>query len=74
VLKTVTDPLSLAELVERRILQTTHGRIRGLRVEEVQGRLLVQGNVPSHYTRQLALHGALELISGERVSAEITVG
>lgn len=66
--------MTLAQLVESRILQSTHGRIRDLTVEEVQGRLVARGNVPSHYTRQLALQGALELISGERFTAQITVG
>lgn len=65
---------TLAQLVECRILQSTHGRIRDLRVEEVQGQLVARGCVPSHYTRQLALQGALELISGERFRSQITVG
>jgi len=64
----------LAELVETRIRESTHGRIRNLKVEEVQGRVVVRGNVPSHHTRQLALHGALELLASDRFSAQITVG
>jgi hypothetical protein len=66
--------MSLSELVESRIRETTHGRIRDLRVEDVQGHLFVRGNAPSHHTKQLALHGALELLSSDRFSAEITVG
>jgi hypothetical protein len=65
---------TLAQLVESRIRQSTHGRIRDLKVEEVQGRVVVHGSVPSHHTRQLALHGALELLSEDRFSAQITVG
>lgn len=64
----------LAAEIESRIRQTTHGRIRDLKVREVQGRVFVQGHVPSHHTRQLALHGALEVLSGDRVTAQITVG
>ena len=47
---------------------------RNLEVEEVQGHFVVRGRVPSHHTKQLALQGALELLSGDRCSAFITVG
>jgi hypothetical protein len=65
--------MTLTQRVESRILQTTHGRIKDLSVEEVQGRVVVRGHTASHHTRQLALHGALELLAGHRFSAEITV-
>lgn len=65
--------MTLTELVESRVRQSTHGRIRNLLVEEVQGRVVVRGIVPSHHTKQLALHGALELLSGDRFSANIIV-
>jgi hypothetical protein len=65
---------SLADLVERRVRQSTYGRIRNLRVEEVHGRFVVRGQVPSHHTKQLALHGALELIGCEQFHSQITVG
>ncbi len=65
---------SLVQQVETRVRESTHGRIRNLSVEEIQGHLVVKGQVPSHHTRQLALHGALELLSGDRFSALITVG
>ena len=68
-----TEP-SLAEQIEARVLQSTHGRIRNLTVEDVSGHVFVRGQVPSHHTRQLALHGALQLLSGDRFSAMITVG
>ena len=73
---TPSDPgiMTLSQLVESRIRQTTHGRIRDLKVEEVHGHVVVRGNVPSHHTKQLALHGALELLSCDRFSTEITVG
>jgi hypothetical protein len=66
--------MTLTQRVESRIQQETHGRIRDLKVEEVQGLVVVRGNAPSYHTKQLALHGALELLSGRRFSAEITVG
>ena len=65
---------SLIQQIETRVRQSTHGRIKNLSVEEIQGQVIVRGQVPSHHTRQLALHGALELLSGDRFSAIITVG
>jgi len=69
---TVLEP-TLAELVETRVLQATHGRIRNLEVTEVQGRVEVRGRVPSHHAKQLALQGAWEIVSGDRCSTHITV-
>jgi len=66
--------MTLTEQIETKVRESTHGRIRNLRVEEVQGRVVVRGHVPSHHTRQLALHGALELLSGDRFTSKITVG
>ncbi|MGO9464737.1 MAG: hypothetical protein ACLQIB_48225 [Isosphaeraceae bacterium] len=65
---------SLAQRVEHRIRQSAHGRIRNLVVEEVEGQVIVSGRAPSHHAKQLALHGALELLSGDRFAARITVG
>jgi hypothetical protein len=65
--------VTLAQQLASRVRESTHGRIRNLVVEEVQGRFVVRGQVPSHHTKQLALQGALELLSGDRFSANITV-
>jgi osmotically-inducible protein OsmY len=65
---------TLAQRVESRVRESTHGRIRNLTVKEIQGRVIVCGQVPSHHTKQLALQGALELLSGDRFSSQITVG
>jgi hypothetical protein len=64
---------TLAQRVESRVWESTYGRIRNLKVEEVQGRVVVHGEVPSYHTKQLAFQGALELVSGDRFSAMITV-
>lgn len=64
----------LVQDIEARVRQTTHGRIRDLAVEEVQGRVVIRGQVPSHHTRQLALHAALEFLPGDRCRSCITVG
>lgn len=67
------DPSSLVERLECSIMQTTHGRIRDLAVEEVQGRYVVRGRVPSYHTKQLALHATLSLVPSDRFDAFITV-
>jgi hypothetical protein len=69
----VAKDLTLAQRVETRVRESMHGRIRNLEVEEIQGRVVVRGQVPSHHTKQLALQGALELLSGDRFCANITV-
>jgi len=65
--------MTLMEQVETRVRESTHGRIRNLLVEEVQGQVVIRGQAPSHHTKQLALHGALELLSGDRFATLITV-
>jgi len=65
--------MTVLEQVESRIRQSTYGRIRNLQVQEVKGRLVITGQVPSYHTKQMALHGALELLSGDRLCSEITV-
>lgn len=64
---------TLAEQVESRVRQATHGRIWNLEVTESHGRVEVRGCVPSYHAKQLALHGALELVSCDCFSAQITV-
>jgi hypothetical protein len=66
--------MPLTEQVETRVSQMTHGRIRDLTVREDHGRIVLRGQAPSHHAKQLALYGALQLLSGDRLRAEITVG
>lgn len=66
---------SLSQQVMAKVRESTHGRIRNLAVEEEeQGRFVVRGRVSSQHARQLALKGALEVLSGEQCKAQITVG
>jgi hypothetical protein len=65
---------TLAQQVEAKVRQLTHGRIRNLVVKEDQGQVIVSGQVPSRHAKQLAMHGALELLSGDCFSEKITVG
>jgi hypothetical protein len=64
---------SLIEQVESRVRQTTHDRIRDLTVREERGRILVRGQAPTQYAKQLALFGALQLLTCDRLRTEITV-
>ena len=66
--------VSLTTQVEARVRQETYGRIRDLTVREDHGRILIRGRTQTHHAKQLALHGALQLLPGDRLRAEITVG
>jgi hypothetical protein len=65
--------VSLAKQVETKVLESTHGRIRNLVVKESMGQVIVSGQVSTRHTKQLALQGALELLSGDRFREHITV-
>ena len=64
----------LVERIEAKVRLLTHGRIRNLVVQEIQGQVIVSGQAPSRHAKQLALHGALELLSGDRFAERITIG
>ncbi len=64
----------LSQRVESQIRRTTSDRIRHLTVEEIQGRVHIRGRAPTQHAKQLALHGALELLPGDRLHTEIAVG
>ena len=70
----VDTALTLAKRVETKVRLLTHGRIRNLVVEEVRGQVIVSGQAPSRHTKQLAMHGVLELLSGETFAENITIG
>ena len=65
---------TLAQQVEAKVRLLTHGRIRNLIVKEEEGQVTVSGQVPSRHAKQLAMHGALELLSGEYFLEKITIG
>jgi hypothetical protein len=67
------DPAPLLQQVEDLIQRRSFGRIRYLAVEEVQGRVVVRGQVPSQYLKQLVLLAALEVLPSNRLEAVITV-
>jgi hypothetical protein len=53
---------ALERAIERQIVQRTCGRIRSLKVEVTNNRVIVHGRAPSYYVEQLALHGVLDLV------------
>lgn len=60
-------PRELVGLIENRIRSKTHGRIRDLKVEVTDHTVVLLGMAPNYYTKQLALHGALDAVDGRRV-------
>ena len=63
----------LAEQVEARVRQATHGRIRHLRVEADRDRVVIRGLAPTYHAMQQALHGALQLLPGDRLRLRLEV-
>lgn len=64
--------------LECSIARRTGGRVRDLRVEISDGRVLVRGRSPSYHVKQLALAAVLEAFEGsesqsERVEVDIEV-
>jgi hypothetical protein len=57
----------LEQAVRRRIVLRTAGRIRALEVAVFERTIVVRGHADNYYTKQLALHGALDVLgdSGE---------
>jgi hypothetical protein len=66
----------LERSIERQIMQRTWSRIHDLRVEVVDGRIVVHGYTSSYYVKQLALEGVLDVLGSAasvRVDLDIEV-
>ena len=63
----------LERALEREIVQRTWGRIRQLRVELRDGRLVVCGHTASYYAKQLALAAVREMYSSDPLDLDIRV-
>ena len=65
----------LAQNIERQILERTRGRVRCLRVQVTEGRVLVSGNADSDNARQLAIEGIGDVLGSipSDVQLNITV-
>ena len=69
----VADARSLAKCVQRAILRLAPGRVRELKVEVRQGRIVLQGRCCSYYCKQIAQHAAMDLAENEIVDNQIVV-
>jgi len=56
-----TNSIALEE-IERRILERSGRRVKDLRVSVYQGQVVLEGRTDTYYGKQLAQHGALELV------------
>lgn len=63
----------LVGLIEQNIRTRTFGRVSDLRVELAEEAVVLQGVAPSHYTKQLALSGALDAAESWRIINHIRV-
>jgi hypothetical protein len=67
-------PQELRGTVENRIQLRTHGRVRDLQVELDAETVVIRGWAPTYYTKQLAQHGAMDVLTAYRVVNAIEVG
>jgi len=57
-----------------RIQARTHGQVRELIVEVADEQVVIRGRARTHYAKQLAVQGVMDLITGQNISNEIIVG
>ena len=64
-----------AQSMERQIMQRTWGRVRQLRVEAKDDRMIVHGFTASYYVKQLAIQAILDVVDPDLpVFMDIQVG
>ncbi len=66
-------PQELAELVEQSVQCRTGGRIRGLRVQVLDGCIVISGRTSTYYNKQLVTHAAMEAADDLMVMNEVEV-
>lgn len=69
-----TTPPSLSELVLMSVSTRTSRRVRDLAVEVGPDRVTLRGRADSFHVKQLALHGAREVVPTLRLENAIVVG
>lgn len=57
-----------------RIQARTHGQVRDLNIIFAEERIVITGNARTHYAKQLAQSGAMDLLSDETIENRIIVG
>lgn len=67
-------PTEFASSLITKIQARTHGQVRELRVEVKDEQVVLQGRTRTHYAKQLAQHGAMDYVRGQRVVNQIVVG
>lgn len=68
-----TKPQSLVEIVEQSIVDRTRRRVKNLSVELADGTVVIRGKTDSFHIKQLALHGAREVLPDGKVVVAIQV-
>ena len=66
-------PILIAECVERLVSSRTGGKIRNLRVEINEDKIVLSGRTTTYYNKQLATHAALTAIENASLANEIEV-
>jgi len=69
-----TTPPSLSELVLESVTTRTNRRVRDLAVEVGPDRVTLRGRTDSFHVKQLALHGARQVVPTLRLENAIVVG
>jgi hypothetical protein len=70
----VTAPAELEQTLERHIAQRTWGRLRALRVEVTENRVIVRGSTQWYYVKQLAIQAVLEALGpASRLPFEVDI-
>ncbi|MFO0797794.1 MAG: hypothetical protein U0804_09965 [Gemmataceae bacterium] len=69
-----TTPPTLSELVLASVTTRTSRRVRDLAVEVGADRVTLRGRADSFHVKQLALHGAREVVPTLRLDNAIVVG
>ena len=73
-LQTCTEsPQLVVERIERFVQNRTGGMIRDLRVEVLDGVVLISGRTATYYNKQLATHAALAVLEEVTLNNEIEV-
>ena len=67
-------PAKLGQIIERRIVERTWGRIRQLRVGVCAERVVVHGQTLCYYANQLAIQAVLEALRDAGVTAVVDAG
>jgi len=60
------DPLETT--LQRVIIERTAGRLRHLRIEVHEDRIVIQGTTSSYYVKQLAIDSILKALDGSQIA------